>query len=132
MQSVISTETVEFLKDRDGSLVGKVRIYIKIGQRDPLSQTISIDTKDVRVDENGEEFPIFTREQNVQEKTYNYTYSEYDTQKAQLAEFYAQEIADLQLSGSQIDDYLLLKGLLISLTQNPIYGLTGEQYQIEL
>lgn len=149
MNSVISTKEVTVLHDREGEVKGFIRIGIKISDRDTQNKELKIFTKDTRVikglvdilDEEGvkigeeiqelDEFPIFNRAQKAQEKTYSKSYEEYNAQKAALSTMYADEIAELELEGLELEDFLLIKALMISLTVDPIYGLTGADFEIE-
>lgn len=134
-KSVISTIPVTILQDRDGDITGNIRITIKVADRLPDSDEIRIFTKDTLVknidtDDVSEQI-IFNRIQVAQEKYYSVSYSDYDLQKEQLLQVFADEITELGISGSKIDDFLLIKKLLISLDENPIYGLTGAQWVAE-
>jgi len=121
---VISTEDVNLLTDREGTVSGRIAIDIWVDRKDDLGREYHVMTRDrIIVDyslETQSEKEIRNRTGAIQSKEYIYTYEEYDAQKLQLEEMFPTE-----LTGSEKDDYLLQSGLLVNLAQVPVYGLIG-------
>jgi len=125
---VRSTVDVLIKRDRTGILEGKIEIEIVQTHKDDANKLYSFQTSDklIVIDSEGNEtyHPILGISTNSQSKTYTKSYADYDTQKAQLAQMFPTE-----LTGSEAEDYWLQMGLLYNLTIDPIYGLTGDQWQ---
>lgn len=125
---VVSTVNVTTTTDREGSVSGRVAIDIWVGRKDDLGKEYHIWTRDVLITDYGletqSEQAVYNRTGGVQSKEYIKTYLEYDTQKEQLEVYYPTE-----LTGSEKDDWLLQSGLLYNLSLEPIYGLTGAQWE---
>ena len=118
---VISVDELEFGPDREGNETAKVAIDIWVERKDDLGREYHVMTRDKKVFFDGSETEIRDRNGKIQTKEYIYTYEEYDAQKAALESMFPTE-----LTGSDKDDYLLQSGLLVSLSQVPIYGIVGE------
>lgn len=129
---VTSKVKVALIQDREGIIEEKVRIKIWIDKKDDVEKKYTVKTQDFIYrqieDEDGHttdsEQPLINRYAQPQEKTYFKTYEEYDSQRAGLLEMFPSD-----LTGSELDDYLLLCGLKVSLAQIPIYGLTGNDWE---
>lgn len=110
-------------KDRTSELKGMIEIEIKQTKKDDANQTYTFETRDWVV--NGiTRTPILQLGNKSQQKIYTKTYAEYDGQKEQLSLAYPSV-----LTGSALDDYLLQMGLLYNLSIDPIYGLTGNDWE---
>jgi len=121
----ISTQKVLLINDRQGLLEEFIQIDITQVNKNDVSKTYTFQTVDSIVLNKGEEneaVQIFkNRHGEPQIKTYTKTYDEYDYQKATLKEMFPSA-----LEGSELDDYLLLCGLLYNLEVDPIYGVKFE------
>lgn len=118
---VISTQKVILINDREGLLEEYIQIDITQTGKDDVLKVYSFQTVDSLILNKGEEnesTQVFkNRHGSPQVKYYTKTYEEYDTQKEILKQLYPSE-----LTGSELDDYLLLCGLLYNLSTDPIYG----------
>ncbi len=122
-----STKKVLLRQDRNGRIEEHIRIKIWQDKKDPDLKVYTIKTADYIVRDLGAENESLELNKdnygNEQIKSYQVTYEDYETQKADLLLIFSTE-----LTGSELDDYLLLKKLEISLNENPVYGLTGEEW----
>ena len=122
---VISTTKAVLHCDREGIVDEYIQIDISIQQKDDVNKVYIIRTVDSMILNFGEENEsiqsVINRYGVAQEKTYQKTYAEYDAQKEALAEMFPSE-----LTGSELDDYLLQMGLLYNLSIEPIYGVEFE------
>ncbi len=122
-----STRKVLLCIDREGSIEEYIQVKIWQDKKDPDSRVYTIKTEDFIVRNLGESNEsreqIKNRYGNSQEKSYYISYDEYDAEKEQLLLIFSTD-----LEGSELDDFLLLKKLEMSLMLNPIYGLTGDEW----
>ena len=121
------SKTKAFLhRDRDGDVEEFIQIDITVEKKDDVNKVYIIKTIDSMVLNYGEEDesyqPVINRYGVAQEKTYQKTYAEFDSQKEILAALYPTD-----LTGSEKDDYLLLMGLLYNLSIEPIYNVEFEE-----
>jgi hypothetical protein len=122
---VQSKQKITLINDREGVLKEKIQIEIFIEKKDDISKTYLIKTADNIVYEDGGTIPYNNRSGRPQEKRYIKTYEEYDQEKEFLKQTYPSE-----LTGSELDDYLLQMGLMYNLSIDPIYGLEGDDWEI--
>jgi len=125
---VISTTDVTTMTDRTGSNTGRIAIDIWVDRKDDDGKEYHIWTRDILILDYGletqRETPIYKIENgSTQRKEYIKTYAEYDSTRVQLDAAYPTE-----LTGSEKEDWLLQSSLLASLSTDPIYGLTGAQW----
>jgi hypothetical protein len=117
----ISTQKVLLINDREGLLEEFIQIDITIDKKDDVAKTYTFKTVDSLVLNKGlenESTQVFKNRHGVEQiKFYTKTYEEYDTQKELLKQAYPSELV-----GSELDDYLLLCGLLYNLEIDPVYG----------
>lgn len=120
---VITTKKIFLQNDREGELREHVQIDLKIVNKDDVAKTYTLEAIDSIVLNKGEENESTTVLRNrhgvSQSKIYQKTYAEYDEQKAVLLSIYGEET---ELTGSELDDFLLQKGLLYNLVSDNIYG----------
>ncbi len=119
-----STRKVILCQDREGVVEEYIQIQIHIEKKDDIAKNYVIKTQDFIIREDGGLESVKNRYGQNQEKYYYKTYEEYDTQKEQLLQAYPSD-----LTGSELDDYLLLMALKYNLTIEPIYGLNGEDWE---
>jgi len=119
---VITTEKVFLQNDREGQLIEHVQIDLRIVNKDDVSKTYTLEAIDTMVLNKGEENEstviLRNRHGNPQVKTYQKSYEEYDQQKEVLFSIYGSET---ELKGSELDDFLLQKGLLYNLLSDNVY-----------
>lgn len=124
---VRSKRKVILCQDREGTVEEFIQINISVMKKDDELKEYLIETKDYIVLNAGTGNEILSAVKNrygdSQTKLYHKTYLEYDTEREQLIQLFPSE-----LTGSELDDYLLVSGLLYSLEVNPIYGLTGSEW----
>lgn len=117
----ISTQKVLLINDREGLLEEFIQIDITIDKKDDVAKTYTFKTVDSLVLNKGEEneaTQVFKNRHGIEQiKHYTKSYEEYDTQKEMLSQAFPSD-----LKGSELDDYLLLCGLLYNLQTDPIYG----------
>jgi len=122
-----TTTKVPICTDREGIQEGYIRININVDKKDDISKTYTIKTFDSIVLNKGLEnestTPKLNRYGQPQEKNYIKTYEQFDSEKEDLKEQFPSE-----LIGSELDDYLLQKGLWVSLQNDPIY-VYGDQWE---
>jgi len=125
---VQSTRKVMLVNDREGLLEEFIQIKITQEKKDDETKSYIFRTEDSIVYNKGTEnestTPLNNRYGQPQAKLYYKTYDEYDAEKQALLEAYPSE-----LEGSELDDYLLLCALKYNLEINPIYGLTGAEWE---
>jgi len=123
------TTTIKVLicTDREGEQWEHLRININVTKKDDVSKIYTLKTFDSIVLNEGTEFesttPKLNRYGQVQEKEYYKTYAEFDDQKAGLLVAFPSD-----LIGSDLDDYLLQKGLWVNLQSDPVY-VNGSQWK---
>ena len=119
---VITTDKVFLQIDREGELREHVQIDLKILSKDDVAKTYTLQAIDSIVlnkgDENESTTVLRNRHGEPQIKTYQKSYKEYDEQKEVLLSIYGEET---KLTGSELDDFLLQKGLLYNLVSDNIY-----------
>lgn len=119
---VITTEKVFLQNDREGKLIEHVQIDLRITSKDDVNKTYTLEAIDSIVYNKGLETEslavLRNRHGEPQVKTYQKSYAEYDQQKSVLASIYGEET---ELTGSELDDFLLQKGLLYNLVSDNIY-----------
>lgn len=122
-----SINKIRLRTDRNGVLEEHIRIKIWQQEKNPDTKTYTIRTEDYVVRNLGTELESLELYKdnygNDQIKLYHISYEDYELQKEQLLMIYPSE-----LTGSELDDYLLLKKLEINLMVDPIYGLTGDDW----
>jgi hypothetical protein len=120
---VITTEKVLLAHDREGQLIEHVQIDLRITNKDDVNKTYTLEAIDSIILNKGLESESMTvlrnRHGNPQVKIYQKTYAEFDEQKAVLLSIYGEETT---LTGSELDDFLLQKGLLYNLVSDNVYG----------
>jgi hypothetical protein len=120
---VITTEKVFLQIDREGELIEHVQIDLKITNKDDVSKIYTLEAIDSIVfnkdEENESSTILMNRRGSPQIKTYTKTYAEYDEQREFLLSVYGEET---NLTGSELDDFLLQKGLLYNLVSDNIYN----------
>jgi hypothetical protein len=120
---VITTEKVFLQNDREGQLIEHVQIDLRIVNKDDVSKTYTLEAIDTIVLNKGEETEsvvvLRNRHGVPQVKIYQKSYAEYDEQKAVLFSIYGEET---ELKGSELDDFLLQKGLLYNLVADNVYN----------
>ncbi len=115
-------------RDRDGKIEEHIRIKIWQEKKDPDTKMYTIKSADFIVRNLGTDNE--SMEQNVDiynnpiEKSYYTSYDDYENEKSILLELYPTD-----LTGGELDDYLLLKKLEINLDIDPVYGLSGEDWE---
>lgn len=118
---VISKTKVHLHTGREGKVEEYVQIEIKQGEKDDVNKLYHFITNDLMVLNFGKEdesySPVINRSGQPQTKSYTKSYEEYDMQRQILSELYPSD-----LKGSDLDDYLLLMGLMYNLQSDPIYG----------
>jgi hypothetical protein len=119
---VITTEKVLLVHDREGQLIEHVQIDLRITNKDDVNKLYTLEAIDSIVLNKGEEnestVVLRNRHGVPQVKTYQKTYAEYDEQKEVLLSIYGEET---ELKGSELEDFLLQKGLLYNLVSDNIY-----------
>lgn len=121
---VTSKRKVVLCQDREGSVEEFIQIQIKQTKKDDDLKEYLFEARDFMLLENGILSDVKNRYGESQIKTYHKTYAEYDAERASLLEMFPSD-----LTGSALDDYLLLMALMYSLKTNPIYGLIGEDWE---
>ncbi len=119
---VITTEKVFLQNDREGQLIEHVQIDLRITNKDDVNKMYTLEAIDSIVlnkDEENESTSILrNRHGEPQVKVYTKSYEEYDQQKEVLLSIYGEET---KLIGSELDDFLLQKGLLYNLVSDNVY-----------
>jgi hypothetical protein len=119
---VITTEKVLLVHDREGKLIEHVQIDLRITNKDDVNKMYTLEAIDSIVLNKGEENEstviLRNRHGEPQVKRYTKTYAEYDEQKEMLLSVYGEET---ELKGSELDDFLLQKGLLYNLVSDNVY-----------
>lgn len=119
---VITKEKVFLCNDREGKVVEHVQIDFKLVSKDDVNKTYTFEAVDCIVYDKGLETEsvaiLRNRHGNIQVKQYVKTYDEYDQQKEVLLSLYGEETT---LTGSELDDFLMLKGLLYNLVSDNVY-----------
>ena len=127
-----STRKVILKRDRNGVIEEHLRIKIWHGEKNPDTRICTVHTADFIVRNFGEENESLEENTDnfgkIQKKDYFTTYEDYEIEKAQLLAMFQEEITQLGLTGTELDDYLLLKKLEVSLEVNPAYGLAGNEW----
>lgn len=122
---VISKTKAVLVNDREGKLEEFIQIEIEYKGSDPDKKEhrfVTTDTLVLNYGTENESYQIYKNRHGADEiKDHFKTYAEYDAQKALLLEAYPSD-----LTGSELDDYLLLCALLYNLTIDPIYGVEFE------
>jgi hypothetical protein len=123
-----STRKVLLCTDREGRIEEFVRVKIWQAEKNPDTKKYRIDTADFIVRNLGTENESLETIKNrfgfEQTKSYYTSYEDYESEKEQLLLMFSTD-----LTGSELDDYLLLKKLEMSLMLNPIYELTGDEWE---
>jgi hypothetical protein len=118
----ITTEKVFLCQDREGKVIEHVQIDLQVTNKDDVNKTYTLQAVDSIVYDKGLETEsvaiLRNRHGDIQVKTYQKTYQEYDEQKEVLLSIYGEETT---LIGSELDDFLLLKGLLYNLVSDNVY-----------
>lgn len=124
---VISKEKIHLHTDREGKVEEFVIIEITQGAKDDENKLYHFHTRDMmllnRGTEEEREEVVINRFGVSQSKSYTRTYEEVDTHKEILKELFPTD-----LTGSELDDYLLLMGLMYNLQSDPIYFSEFEPY----
>ena len=124
---VITKDKVFLLIDREGELREHVQIDLRITNKDDVNKIYTLEAIDSIVLNKGEENESISVLRNrhgmPQVKSYTKTYAEYDEQKEVLFSIYGSET---ELKGSELDDFLLQKGLLYNLVSDNIYDAKWE------
>lgn len=119
---VITTEKVFLQNDRDGKLIEHVQIDLRVTSKDDVNKVYTLEAIDSIVYDKGlenESIAVLRNRHGVpQVKNYQKSYAEYDQQKEVLLSLYGEET---ELTGSELDDFLLQKGLLYNLVSDNIY-----------
>ena len=119
---VITTEKVFLHNDREGKLIEHVQIDLRIIGKDDVNKTYTLEAVDSIVYDKGLETESISilrnRHGEIQVKTYLKTYEEYDQQKEVLLSLYG---AETTLTGSELNDFLVQKGLLYNLGSDNVY-----------
>jgi len=119
---VITVEKVFLCQDREGKVIEHVQIDFKLINKDDVNKTYTFEAVDSIVYDKGLETEsvavLRNRHGEIQTKTYQKTYEEYDQQKEVLLSLYGEETT---LVGSELDDFLLLKGLMYNLVSDNVY-----------
>jgi len=119
---LISTEKVHLQTDREGKYEEYVLIDIQV-QKDTQNKKYDFIVKDfvlLNKDEPNESIKVcHNRDGAPVYKSYSRTYEEFDQQTAFLATIFPN---DDNLSASDYQDYLMAKGFIMQLEQDPIYG----------
>lgn len=125
---VTSTKKVILIQDREGVVEEFIQIAINVERKDDVAKIYHVKTADFMLLNKGTENEaiqvLINRHGNAQEKSYEYPYAVYDGQKTALSQMFPTD-----LTGSELDDYLLLMALKVNLTTEPVYGLTGEDWE---
>ncbi len=123
-----SINKIRLRTDRNGVLEEHIRIKIWQQEKNPDTKMYTIRTEDYIVRNKGEEFESLELYRdnygNDQIKLYYVSYEDYELQKEQLLMVFSTDLV-----GSELDDFLLLKKLEINLMTDPIYGLTGDDWE---
>jgi hypothetical protein len=126
--NLISTEKVHLQTDREGAYEEYVLIDIHV-QKDTENKKYDFIVKDFVIenkDEPNESIKVcHNRDGAPVYKKYSRTYEEFDQQIAFLATIFPNE---KELSASEYQDYLMEKGFIMQLEQDPIYGVEFEAY----
>jgi hypothetical protein len=113
--------------DREGEQWEHLRININVTKKDDVSKVYTIKTFDSIVLNKGSDSesttPKLNRYGQIQEKEYYKTYEEYDAEREALLLAFPSD-----LTGSELDDYLLQKGLWVNLQNDPVY-VEGTQWE---
>jgi len=124
---VITTEKVLLINDREGQLIEHVQIDLKITNKDDVNKVYTLEAVDSIVYNKGLEdestTTLINRYGEPQKKVYQKSYLEFDQQREVLFSLYGEETT---LTGSELDDFLLQKGLLYNLGSDNVYGGTWE------
>ena len=124
---VISTVEVTIQRDSVSEKKGHIEIEIRQTDKDDVAKIFTFTTNDILVIDKDTEFenrvPLYQLN-GLQAKRYTKTYAEYYAQKEQLSQMFPTDLPE-----GENDDYWLQMGLLYSLEIDPIYGLTGAQWQ---
>lgn len=119
---VITTEKVFLCNDREGKVIEHVQIDFKLVSKDDVNKTYTFEAVDSIVYDKGLETEsvaiLRNRHGDIQVKQYVKTYQEYDEQKAVLESIYGEET---DLTGSEREDFLMLKALLYNLVSDNVY-----------
>lgn len=119
---VITTAKILLAHDREGQLIEHVQIDLRITNKDDVAKIYTLEAVDSIIYNKGLENEsiavLRNRHGQSQVKSYQKTYAEYDEQKAVLLSIYGEETT---LTGSELDDFLLLKGLLYNLGSDNVY-----------
>jgi hypothetical protein len=122
IMKLISTEKVYLQTDREGTYEEYVLIDIQV-QKDTQNKKYDFIVKDfvlLNKDEPNESTTVcHNRAGAPVYKSYSRTYEEFDEQTAFLATIFPNED---DLSASEYQDYLMMKGFIFQLEQAPIYG----------
>ena len=131
---VISTKELVYDANREGIKQGFIEIELLIESRDDINKTVKLKAIDriilhkgeVVEDDNYPEMNGRSLESSViiNQKYYDKTYAEYDTQRAYLL---SQDTSGL--TGLELDDKLLQDALLYSLEIDPIYSAVGSDWE---
>lgn len=123
-----SINKIYLKRDRNGVLEEHIRIKIWQHEKNPNTRMYTIKTEDYIVRNLGtenESMELYKDNYgNDQVKLYHISYEDYEAQKEQLLLIFPTDLV-----GGELDDFLLLKKLEINLLTDPIYGLTGEDWE---
>lgn len=123
---VISTKKLKYDADRAGIKEDFIIIDLVIEKRDEVKQTVTLKATDSVILNKGEvdlKGRSLERVKRIEVKRYNYTYEEYETQKA-----YFLGLDESGLTGVALEDKLLQDALLHNLTIDPIYYAEGSDW----
>jgi hypothetical protein len=123
---LISTTKVNLQTDREGKYEEYVVIDIQV-QKDTHNKKYDFIVKDfvlLNKDEPNESLKaLHNRDGAPVYKQYSRTYAEFDEQTAFLSTIFPNED---NMSSSDYEDYIMMKGFLFQLEQDPIYGVEFE------